>query len=319
LVEKSDMDQKELFARAAGIGRQKAEDAIAARQDARRRREHALEQARQRLSLQPRIVGAGPLTEAHAASAGFLVAAGDSWFDYPFHNILTILHDDYGYNFESTAHNGDPMEAIAYLGGQIDGLSRMFEKVIAEGAVPKAVLLSGGGDDIAGKEFGMLLNNKDSVAGGWNPDVLKGVIEDRIAAAYVAMLNGIDTLSNQFAQRVLPIIVHGYDYPVPDGRGFLGGFGPLPGPWLQPGFREKNFEDLQGTISLMHEAIDRFNTMLIELVALPQFANHVHYIDLRYTLRTDSTYKDWWANELHPTEKGFEAVTAKFADLLGTL
>jgi hypothetical protein len=88
---------------------------------------------------------------------------------------------------------------------------------------------------------------------------------------------------------------------------------------LQPGFREKNFVDLQETISLMHEAIDRFNTMLIELVALPGFANHVHYIDLRNTLRTDSTYKDWWANELHPTEKGFAAVTAKFAGILGTL
>ena len=312
------MDQ-ELFARAAEIGRQKAEAAITARQDARRRREHALDQARHRLSLQPRVVGAAPLMEAHAASVGFLVAAGDSWFDYPFHNILTILHDDYGYNLESTSHNGDPMEAMAYLGGQIDGLSRMFEKVSAEGAVPKAVLLSGGGDDIAGKEFGMLLNNKNSGVGGWNPDVLKGVIEDRIAAAYVAMLSAIDQLSTQFAQRVLPILIHGYDYPVPDGRGFLGGFGPLPGPRLQPGFREKNFDDLPETINLMHEAIDEFNTMLTKLIALPDFANHVHYIDLRNTLRTDNTYKDWWANELHPTEQGFEAVTAKFAAILATL
>src|SRR5579875_1471015 len=105
------MDQVELFARAAAIGRQKADDAIAARQDARRRREEALSQANRRLPLQPRVVGAQPLIEAHAATLGFLVAAGDSWFDYPFHNILTILHDDYGYNYESTSHNGDPIEA----------------------------------------------------------------------------------------------------------------------------------------------------------------------------------------------------------------
>jgi hypothetical protein len=258
------------------------------------------------------------LAEPHASSAGFLVAAGDSWFDYPFHDVLKILQDGYGYNVESTSHRGDPIESMAYLGGQIDGLSRMFQKVLAQGATPKAVLLSGGGDDIAGREFGMLLNNKNSAIGGWNSDVLRGVIEDRIASAYVAMFNGIDRLSTQYANRILPILVHGYDYPVPDGRGFLGGWGPLPGPWLQPGFREKNFDDLQETIGLMREAIDLFNAMLVELTAMPQFA-HVHYVDLRGTLRTDDTYTDWWANELHPTEPGFEAVTARFAQVLETI
>jgi hypothetical protein len=312
------MDRKELFARAAALGKEKAEAAIAARQDANRRRTAALNRMPQRLALQPRVLGAKALPQAHASSAGFLVAAGDSWFDYPFHDVLKILHDDHGYNVESTSHRGDPMESIAYLGGQIDGLSRMFEKVKAQGAVPKAVLLSGGGDDIAGDEFGMLLNNKNSAIGGWNADVLKGVIQDRIAAAYVVMLIAIDNLSKQYAGHVLPILVHGYDYPVPDGRGFLGGWGPLPGPWLQPGFREKNFEDLTETIALMREAIDEFNTMLTDLVAEPQFA-HVKYVNLRGTLKVDNTYKDWWANELHPTERGFEAVTTRFAQVLEAL
>jgi hypothetical protein len=312
------MDRDELFARAAAAGKEKAAAAIAARANASQRRAIALNALPRPVSLQSRVVGGAPLADAHAASAGFLVAAGDSWFDYPFHDILKILHDGYGYNIESTSHRGDPMEAMAYLGGQIDGLSRMFQKVISQGAIPKAVLLSGGGDDIAGPQFGMLLNNRDSPIKGWSVDVLKGVIEDRIAAAYVAMLNGIDALSNQYAHRTLPVLIHGYDYPVPDGRGFLGGFGPLPGPWLQPGFREKNFEDLQETILLMRDVIDRFNSMLVELAGMPEFAQ-VRYIDLRGVLKTDTTYKDWWANELHPTEQGFEAVTARFANALQAL
>jgi hypothetical protein len=312
------MDHNELLARAADIGQQKAAAAITARQDADRRRALALKDLSRPLSLQPRVVGAAPLAEAHAASAGFLVGAGDSWFDYPFHDVLKILHDEYGYNVESTSHKGDPVESVAYLGGQIDGLSRMFQKILAQGATPKAVLLSGGGDDIAGNEFGMLLNNKNSPIKGWNTDVLKGVIEDRIAAAYVVMFNGIDRLSNQYANRTLPILVHGYDYPVPDGRGFLGGWGPLPGPWLQPGFREKNFDDLQETIALMHDAIDQFNVMLMQLTTMPPFA-HVKYVNLRGTLRTDASYKDWWANELHPTEQGFQAVTARFAQVIQAL
>jgi hypothetical protein len=39
----------------------------------------------------------------------------------------------------------------------------------------------------------------------------------------------------------------------------------------------------------------------------------VRYLDLRNTLSGGPNYKDWWANELHPTAKGFEAVTKKFA------
>ena len=58
--------------------------------------------------------------------------------------------------------------------------------------------------------------------------------------------------------------------------------------------------------------IDRFNTMLRDVATLPSFA-HVRFIDLRGTLSTGLDYKKWWANELHPTRRGIEAVTARFA------
>jgi hypothetical protein len=77
-------------------------------------------------------------------SAGFLAAAGDSWFDYPFHDVLKMLDDNYGYNIESTAHKGDPIEKMAYQGGQLEDFARKLEKIKARGAVPKAVLVSGG-------------------------------------------------------------------------------------------------------------------------------------------------------------------------------
>jgi hypothetical protein len=47
---------------------------------------------------------------------------------------------------------------------------------------------------------------------------------------------------------------------------------------------------------------------------------HVHYVDLCGTLSSKlANYKDWWANELHPTEKGFEGVTKKFVAVLPML
>jgi hypothetical protein len=246
-----------------------------------------------------------------------LVAAGDSWFDYPFFDIPKLLADDYGYIVESSAHAGDPIEAIAYHGGQLDKLARCFEKVKAQGVAPIAVLLSGGGDDIAGPEFGMLLNNSYSPCGGWNADILKALIHERIATAYVSMLSSIDNLSESSTGKALPIVIHGYDYPVPDGRGYLGGW-PFPGPWLQPGFRQKNFTVLADTMTLMRVAIDSFNEMLIGIVALPQFA-HVRYVDLRGVLSAGADYSALWDNELHPTEQGFRAVTAKIAAVLATI
>jgi hypothetical protein len=47
-------------------------------------------------------------------SAGTLLAEGDSWFDYPLHDVLRLLEDDFGYDVESVAHKGDRVEEMAY-------------------------------------------------------------------------------------------------------------------------------------------------------------------------------------------------------------
>jgi hypothetical protein len=270
----------------------------------------------------PTVAAKGAPAFAAAQAIGHLVAVGDSWFDYPFHDVLTLLDDEYGYRIESSAHAGDAIEAMAYnQGGQLEKLARCFERVSAQGAVPKAVLLSGGGDDIAGDEFGMLLNNANSKIAGWNEEVVDGVISQRIATAYRTVLDAIAVLSQHYAGEILPILIHGYDYAVPDGRGLLGGWGPLPGPWLQPGFAEKQFAELSQNTAMIQDIIDRFNAMLQMLTGKSDY-QHVHYVDLRGTLSNSlrgDAYKAWWANELHPEKKGFDAVTARFAKVLDGL
>lgn len=260
-------------------------------------------------------------------SAGYLLAIGDSWFDYPIHDILTRLDDNYGYNIESSAHAGDAIETMVSQVGQLDKLSRCMDKIVALGATPKAVLVSGGGDDIAGKEFGMLINNLDlQPIPGWNDQIIAGVIDTRIAAAYRLMFFSINQLCQGTLGHTVPILVHGYDYPVPDGRGFLGGGWLLPGPWLKPGFDEKLFSDLNVTTQMMQSIIDRFNTMLMNLVQEPSFSN-VRYVDLRGTLSNSLTdYTNWWANEIHPNaggifggDDGWGAIAAKFNSVLATL
>jgi len=256
--------------------------------------------------------------EKKKPSAGVLVAEGDSWFHYPFHDVLGILEDEFGYDVESVAHWGDRIEEMAYGGGQLDDLARQIEKVIRAKRVPKAILLSGGGNDVAGEEFGMLLNHALSPVAGINDAIARGVIEERVQTAYVAILAAVTRICEANVGHAIPIVIHGYDRPVPDGRGYAGGWGPMPGPWLEPGFREKGFLQIPPRIALAGELIDRFNVMLS---GIPKLAglSHVHFLDLRGTLTTDSHYKDWWANELHPTAQGFRAVAAKFASEISSL
>ncbi|MCC7053853.1 MAG: SGNH/GDSL hydrolase family protein [Gemmatimonadaceae bacterium] len=253
-----------------------------------------------------------------SARTGTLMAEGDSWFDYPMHDVLSMLEDDYGYNVESVAHRGDRIEDMAYSGGQAEAFARRLEKLLRANEVPRAILLSGGGNDIAGDQFSLLLNHAASPLPATNDDIVRGVIDVRMRDAYAHMISGLTTITKGYLDVPLPIVVHGYAHPVPDGRGFMGGWSLLPGPWLRPGFVSKGHVDQSLNTKVTATLIDRFNNMMETLVSLPAF-NHVHFVDLRTELRNDGGYREHWANELHPTKAGFKLVTAKLAARVASL
>ena len=261
---------------------------------------------------------AAPEIFAAAGTVGraALVAEGDSWFDYPMTDVLRILEDMHGYDVDSVAHKGDRVEEMAYSGGQLEKLTRTIERLLRRRIVPRAILLSGGGNDVSGDEFGMMLNHRASPSPGFNARMLDGLFNDRITFAYVSILRAVTRLCEAKLHRRIPIVVHGYDHPVPDGRGFIGGWSFLPGPWLEPGFREKGYAAVEERVVLAAALIDRFNEMLQQIAAIPEFG-HVKYVDLRGTLSTAAEdYTEFWANELHPTPKGFELVAARLAQAI---
>jgi hypothetical protein len=109
----------------------------------------------------------------------------------------------------------------------------------------------------------------------------------------------------------LPIFVHGYDYPWPDGRGALA-LG-ISGPWFDPTFRQKGYpfenQDQQQLLkrrTILNRFIDAFNSMLDVVAA--KYAGIVHKVPLLGTLPKI----EQWANELHPTNAGFLAIAWKF-------
>jgi lysophospholipase L1-like esterase len=306
-------------ARAVTTGERIAAEVLRFRAESLRRRTRAVKRARttgraRALAVPERLVRAAGGPER----TGVLIAEGDSWFDYPWHDVLRMLEDEHGYDVESVAHKGDRIEDMAYNGGQLEEFARRIEKVLRQGVRPRAILLSGGGNDVAGDEFGMLLNHARSPRPGLNEQVVAGVLQDRVRNALVTIIAAVTRVCVDRAGGPIPIVLHGYDRAVPDGRGFLGGWGPLPGPWLEPGFRDKGFADLEPNTRVVADLINRFNEMLDDVAHTAGFA-HVRYLDLRGTLPNDGSYKNWWANELHPTQRGFARVADKFAVALAAL
>lgn len=301
--------------RSMAAGRADAQEILRERAAALRRRAAAIEAAGPSAGLRAPAPASQRMRAAGPKGIATLVAEGDSWFDYLWYDVLDMLEQRHGYDVESVAHKGDRVEDMAYSGDELRKFSKTIEKLLRRGEVPKAILLSGGGNDVAGEEFALLLDHARSVAPGLNEDVVRGVIDVRVRNAFVHILSAVTQLCESLIGHKVPILLHGYDRPVPDGRGFLGGAWVLPGPWLRPGFHQKGFPDQTQNQQIVATLIDRFNAMLAAVAALPGFG-HVHFVDLRGVLPNQQGYRQWWENELHPTKKGFELVAQKFEDVL---
>ena len=125
--------------------------------------------------------------------------------------------------------------------------------------------------------------------------------------------------SSKLYNHKIPILIHGYDYAVPDGRGVRFLVKTVSGPWFKPAFKKKGYRDLAENTKTIKKLTGRFNEMLSNLSAgFP----HVHHVDVRKSLKNslkNELYKDYWANEFHPTDKEFKLVAKKFHKVIKTL
>jgi hypothetical protein len=236
-----------------------------------------------------------------------LVAEGDSWFSYfpPYDVLANLRNQNWGtvrYDVRDQAHAGDTLNNMVYGRPMVD-VYQLIEK-----HRPDAFIFSGGGNDITGKALFVLLYNHKAVQLHGMPElnksVLGGLVKEVFWQAYMDLVDMIRWKAATIGKPELPIIVHGYDYAIPDGRAWGGGIGP--GPWLSPSLTEKGYDIKIDEIlrrQIVRRLIDSFNEML-EQIASTQ--SNVHYVNLRGTL-SDSE----WGNELHPTQGGFVKVAQK--------
>jgi hypothetical protein len=166
-----------------------------------------------------------------------------------------------------------------------------------------AILFSVGGNDLAGNQFRLWL--QDATGGGTNPanglnqarvDDVLGIVR----AAYEDLF-----IARDRATPGLPIFGHSYDFAIPNGVPAC----PGTGPWLQPGLNDRGWTDPGVARQIVKLLLEQFATMLDGFDADP----HKYFVHVR----TQGTLSDnQWANELHPTPDGFAAIAAKFVAAL---
>jgi lysophospholipase L1-like esterase len=252
-----------------------------------------------------------------------LLAQGDSWFDYPpGTDIIDCLHSNHGHTITNIAVAGStlndeaygpvPREMFGFGPPQSNDPDRITELVHQIHQVkPQALLISAGGNDVAGDEFFSFINNARSGLLPVNGEVLDGVVNGTFKTAYQYL---IDTALNaaESDNIKMPVFTHSYDYPWPDGRPAIVFLWWRIGPWFDQTFNAKNYPNVSAaTLQTRHDIlvkfIDAVNSMLKAVAADPKYSGKVFHVDLRRTLLGDAE----WANELHPRNPGFSKLADK--------
>jgi hypothetical protein len=264
-----------------------------------------------------------------------LVAQGDSWFNYagpgfkagaPYGDILSNLsfREDpklpkYCVVSAATAGktldqmNGDP---------EIQKMEKIFAFLKKKGVHPKAVLLSGAGDD-AYRLFSDIVSPFDDQWLRWSDAEIGQHIDEisdpsavnamttKMLSLLSQQLDQLFALEDKYLPKRIPILVHGYDYAIPDEMASCTLLGCVSGPWLAPAFNgydnrtkkripgKASYEihdvrDHRSTAELrrlniarwvVRNVLDVYNDRLLELAREYTRNDYpVVYIDLRGTL-----------------------------------
>jgi V8-like Glu-specific endopeptidase len=251
-----------------------------------------------------------------ATSTGpVLVAEGDSWFDYfpAGLDVISCLKKFFGYKIYNVSKAGDTLDNMAW-GTKFDQRRWQrdhppLEETLAaiERYRPLIVLLSGGGNDIAGDELLSFLNHKTSGLSALRQDYTNFMLKDYFLRIFQHISHEIWKKDAN-----IHIILHGYGYPIPDGRAVVRVLGfSFVGPWLRPALVAKGYEQRAEQQQITRKLINDFNFMLEQFAASD---SRLHYLDLR-SLISDSD----WANELHLKNSAYRQVAGAFDRVIRSL
>lgn len=233
-----------------------------------------------------------------------ILAEGDSWFLYVPHRNNVIFYLERMLNTEilNLARPGD--EAWKMLTGRQKKLLESTLKGGADGRSKFDILLfSGGGNDLVSDDrFGLWLNDyergmtaKDVI----NPARLK-IAFDSLQMHYEELIRIRDNVSPS-----THLLLHGYDFAIPDGRRICGR-----GPWLQPALIQRGVP-IRLRRAVVKEFLIRFEKLLKKIA---RSSEKISVVPTQGVLEDDE-----WHNELHPLNPGFKKIANIFREEIDAL
>jgi len=240
-----------------------------------------------------------PVAERDAFNPLQIFAEGDSWFEYPVPffggGIIPRLENRLGVPILNLAKAGDE---VRYMLGVEERtlLAKHLRRGSPAGGPWDLLLFSGGGNDIVDNPMALWVLD-------WNPAVPPAdhIHQKRFDSAVALVRAGYEdliALRNDLSPNT-HLIFHGYDFPIPDGRGIC-----HLGPWLKPTFDLRKFPTRAAAQEVVKAMLQQFAVLLTSLAALPK----VSFINGQGTLAPQTSS---WHNELHPSKAGF----GKLADI----
>lgn len=215
-----------------------------------------------------------------------IVSEGDSWFQYPIFlkDIIDNLNEKDDFAIYSLGYGGDWLSNIYREQEYIRALRQKQ---------PTVFLLSGGGNDLAGKNrLATLVHYFDESK---RPS-------DYLNEESVRFMNDIkllykkifDNVTNEFPS--LKILFHGYDYALPNEDVWLGK------PLISRGIEDRTLQ--AGIIKVL---IDMLNEIQIDLAS--NYEN-VHHVDFRGIIDK----QEGWKDALHPTNDYYAKISDKMSN-----
>lgn len=247
----------------------------------------------------------GPHDALARGASPTTLAVGDSWFWYLFDNLLGEIAGRRAHQSIVVAgYNGaESSEWDTKYASSIDTTFDMY----ARGPLVKALMLSGGGNDIVGvTNFRKLVRADCSVCLDLESCYVPGepaTVLNVVAGHYRKLIAKFRSFN---ASAV--VLLHNYDDAYPTGDGVFG-----PAAWLQvPMDRCRVPLDLRRP--LFKDLVQRLHVLQRGLADDPSLGPV-------QALKTSGTLpQDGWANELHPTPDGFELLaTARFLPALDAI
>jgi hypothetical protein len=245
-----------------------------------------------------------------------VLAIGDSWFWYPNNNLLEALaqhrnlKDGYQHMVR-LGQNGALLSEYVDVDGRPGRFSRKLKELLGRDPMQyiSVFALSGAGNDTVDYTLGLHRNctGRDTPEACISDEGMHGLLRDVTRALGLLMHEVMWAFAAQGRQPI--VLLHGYDYPVPDGRGFsLAGLF-FSGPWLARAMNACSVApDLELRTGIARLVIDRMCEAMQRHAAM---LGGAYFIDSRGALDCGPGYRKDWANELHPTRPGFRRIVER--------